>query len=397
MKGPLRSLPALPVLFLLYSLPSETNLTADANALKLLISVETQTITAPFPARVTLHLHNAGRQPLWLYRKARDPVAIQREARHVALDSDEHPSAYAAGGSTATVRLEPADSRNVRTPAEGTVLESVGMPHPKLVRPAPGDDYDEKAVIRLVPAMAGTEASAKPVWGRYRLSVVYRAQFLNAEEIERNLGLVVWQGEVSSNTLDLDLRPPTGQGSVAGPALGADSRPIPGILVSLSDEQERLIGQTLTDTQGRFFFSQLPFGLYWVTARRVNSPTDTMVFRHVELTSSEPAGALDLPLLPAEVYEPKQMVHKPVLFRVVDSSGHPADAVGLEITWSSGTVLDNVKVRTTEDGTAVADLIPGRNYVTLRRHGCPKEEQWVEVAAGGGIDDAKLTLECARK
>ena len=216
-----------------------TNLTADANALKLLISVETQTITAPFPARVTLHLHNAGRQPLWLYRKARDPVAIQREARHVALDSDEHPSAYAAGGSTATVRLEPADSRNVRTPAEGTVLESVGMPHPKLIRLAPGDDYDEKAVIRLVPAMAGTEASAKPVWGRYRLSVVYRAQFLNAEEIERNLGLVVWQGEVSSNTLDLDLRPPTRQGSVAGPALGADSRPIPGILVSLSDEQER--------------------------------------------------------------------------------------------------------------------------------------------------------------
>ena len=56
MKGPLRSLPALPVLFLLYSLPSETNLTADANALKLLISVETQTITAPFPARVTLEV-----------------------------------------------------------------------------------------------------------------------------------------------------------------------------------------------------------------------------------------------------------------------------------------------------------------------------------------------------
>src|SRR5207237_3750553 len=106
--------PSRPGLVLLCPLPSEPNLTADASVLKLLISVETQTITAPFPARVTLHLHNAGRQPLWFYRKARDPVAIQREARHVALDSDEHPNAYAAGGSTVTVRLEPADSSALR-------------------------------------------------------------------------------------------------------------------------------------------------------------------------------------------------------------------------------------------------------------------------------------------
>ena len=56
-----------------------------------------------------------------------------------------------------------------------------------------------------------------------------------------------------------------------------------------------------------------------------------------------------------------------------------------------------MKAQAAEDGTAAIELIPGRNYVTLKRHGCPKEEQWIEVAPGDGIDDSKLTLECARK
>jgi len=43
-----------------------------ADTLKLLISVEQQSITAPIPARVTLHLHNAGEKTLWLYRRARN-------------------------------------------------------------------------------------------------------------------------------------------------------------------------------------------------------------------------------------------------------------------------------------------------------------------------------------
>jgi len=57
---------------LLLFLPLETNSATEANALKLLISVEQHTVTAPFPLRVTLHLHNSGQRPLWLYRKARD-------------------------------------------------------------------------------------------------------------------------------------------------------------------------------------------------------------------------------------------------------------------------------------------------------------------------------------
>src|SRR5439155_15638465 len=107
-------------------------------------------------------------------------------------------------------------------------------------------------VVHVSPALAGTGADRKPVWGRYHFSILYAAKFSNAEEVERNLGEAVWQGEVSSNTVEVDLLPPTGQGSVSGPALGSDSRPVPGVLVSLSDAQERLLDQVLTDTQGRF-------------------------------------------------------------------------------------------------------------------------------------------------
>jgi hypothetical protein len=379
---------------LLLFLPAQSNSAAEANALKLLISIEQQSIAAPFPARITLHLHNAGQRPLWLYRKARDASTTFR-GDAARLESNEHAAAYTTGGATIAVRLDPAEAREGAVPAQGTVLDYVGMPHPKLVRLAPGEDYEEKAVVRVSPALAGPDT--KPDWGRHRFSVVYAAKFSNAEEIERNLGVAVWHGEVASNTIEVELSPPTGQGSVRGSALGQDSRPTPGVLVSLSDEQERLLDQTLTDTQGRFSFTHLPFGLYWVTARRPNSPVDTVVFRHFELKSSEPAGAVDLPLFPPEVYEPKQMLHKPVLLRVVDSAGHPAARVALEITWSNGTVLENVKAQTDEDGTAAAELIPGRNYVTLKRRGCPKEEQWVEVAPSQGLDDSKLTLECARK
>ena len=345
----------LPALLLLV-LPAESNSAAEANALKLLISLEQQSVTAPFPARITLHLHNSGQRPLWLYRKARDAsTAFHGDASR--LESEERATAYTSGGSTVAVQLAPAEAREIATPAQGTVLDSVGMPHPKLIRLDPGEDYEEKAVVRVSPALIGTSADSKPAWGRYHFSIVYAAKFSNGEEVERNIGVALWQGEVGSNTLEVELLPPTAQGSVSGPALGTDSRPVPGVLVSLSDAQERVLDQALTDTQGRFSFTHLPFGLYWVTARRVGSPVDTAVFRHVELTPSAPAGTVELPLLPSEVYEPKQMLHKPVLLRVVDSAGHPAGGVTLEIAWSSGTVLDNVKARAAEDGTAAVERL----------------------------------------
>jgi len=98
-------------------------------------------------------------------------------------------------------------------------------------------------------------------------------------------------------------------------------------------------------------------------------------------------------LLPPETYEPKQVLHKPVLLRVVNNAGGAIGGVTLESTWSSGTVLDNVKGETSDDGTATLNLIPGRNYLTLRQRGCPKQEQRVEVRPGNGMDDFKLILE----
>lgn len=370
--------------------------TSSPQPLKLLISVEQQQITAPFPARVTLHLHNSGQTALWLYRHARDQAAVEL-TQASRLELAESGASYTTGGSVLKIQLEPAETREVATPAPTHALESVGFPHPRLVKLAPGEDYEEKAVIHLAPASVESEGARKPFWGRYRFSITYSAKFSNAEETERSLGLTVWQGEVGSNTIELELRPPTGAASVAGATVGAESRRVSSVLVSLSDADERLIDQMLSDPQGRFSFTELPPGLYWVTARRANSQVDTVVFRHLELTQAEPAGVIELPLLPPEVYQPKQMLHKPVLLRVTDSAGRPAENVALEIAWSSGTVLDNVKAQTGDDGAASVLLIPGRNFVTLKRRGCPKEEQRIDVAPGDGIDDSKLILECARK
>src|SRR5690242_9638872 len=90
--------------------------------LKLLISIEQQSIAAPLPARITLHLHNAGQRPLWLYRKARDASTTFR-GDAARLESNEHAAAYTTGGATIAVRLDPAEAREGAVPAEGTVLD----------------------------------------------------------------------------------------------------------------------------------------------------------------------------------------------------------------------------------------------------------------------------------
>lgn len=368
---------------------------SEPEALKLLISLEQPQVTAPFPLRVTIHLHNSGSQPLWLYRHARDPAAVGLTAAQ-RLEMEEGQASYASGGSTFKARLEPLDAHDVAAPAQAHTLESVGMAHPTLVRLAPGGDYEERAVVQ-VDAAESAGGNSKPLWGRYRLTAVYGASFSSAAEVERNLGVELWQGEVTSNAVEVELRPPAGQGSVSGTTIGADSRPVSSALVSLSDSNEHLIEQARSDPDGKFQFNNLPPGLYWATARRAGSDVDTVVFRHVELETPSSAGSVNLPFLPQEIYEPKQMLHKPVLLRVVDNAGRPADHVSLEITWSSGTVLDSVKAETSDDGTAAVELLPGRNYLTLRRRGCPKDDQWIDVAQGGGVDDAKLTLDCSRK
>jgi hypothetical protein len=352
----------------------------EADGLKLLISVERTTLTAPNPARLTLHLYNAGQLPLWLYRRARG------ETRE---------------GSSLEARLEPIrppGSAEVSAPAAGRVLDSVGLPRPGLVRLAPGDDYTEKTTLKIAPARTGENGEGSPLWGRYRLAVTYRATFPNAPEITRILGVELWQGEVRSNSIEIELQPPVAEGSLAGSACNAEGRGVSGALVSLVDQEDRLVDQLLTDFEGRFSFTHLPLGAdYWLIVRRPEFSEDTTVFRHLSLTPAAPAGTIEFVLFPKEIYEPQYLLHKPVLFRVTDSAGRSLDKVSLEVIWSSGTVLEQVKGDTLEDGTVALELIPGRNFVTLRRRGCPKQEQRVEVTPGGGIDGFKLVLECAKK
>ena len=366
---------------------------AGAGPLKLLISVEQPVITTPFPARVTLNLHNAGNQTLWLFRKVRAPV------EPVPRIVEENQAPETSGGATLAVKLDPAgpqEPSSLTTSARGTVLGYVGLPKPKLVRLGPGDDYEEKVVLHLEPAQAETSGEEKPVWGRYHLAVLYRASFSNAEEVQRNLQTTLWQGEVPSNALDIELRPPAAQGSVVGTVILPDSTLIMNARVSLSDEEQRLLDQALTDGEGRFAFAHLPPGIYWVTARRERVTEDTATFQHLEVTAEPPAATLQLVLLPPEIYEPQKVLHKPVLFLVVDSAGHPLEGVGLDITFSNGPILDDVKAETGADGLAAAELIPGRNFVTLKRRKCPKQEERADVAAGEGVDDFKFTFECSK-
>lgn len=366
--------------------------------MKLVITIEQPAITAPFPARVTLHLHNSGNTTLWLYRPAspQKPIAGQTavDASQTALATSSHP----VEGSTLSIQLKPTDNR-VTSPGNGEVLDNVGLPHPKMIRLAAGDDYEEKSVIHLAPALAESNGEKQPIWGRYKFAVTYAAKYSNGEELERILGVTLWQGAVQSNSLEIELLPPSAaaQGSITGTDTGSDNGPRSDVLVSLSDQEERLVEQTTTDFDGKYSFTHLPPGLYWATVRRRDFTEDTIVFRHVVLSSAEPAGTIDFLLTPPETYLPRQMLHKPVLFRVTDGAGAPLGNVSLEITWSSGTVLDNVKGRTSDDGTAALELIPGRNYVTLKRGGCPEDEERMDVAPGPGIDGSKIVLECSKK
>jgi len=365
---------------------------ASDTSLKLLISIEQQSIAAPFPARVTLHVHNAGNETVWLYRHARGKLPTPR--RLLEEDSGPQPT----GGSMLTVKLEAvsAGQAAISNPAQGAVFESVGFPKPKLLRLAPGEDYEERTTIRLTPALSEVQ---KSIWGTYRLSITYKAQYSNAEEIQRNLKVTVWQGEVSSNTIEVQLQPrgPESRGQVSGTVNTPDSAPIRDAIVSLTDHAERLMDQTTSDPEGRYSFSGLPPGLYWITVRRDGATEDTAVFRHVQLTPSEASATQELVMIPAEIYEPQKMLHKPVLFCITDSAGRPLERVGLETTWSNGPVLENVKGETGSDGAVALELIPGRNFVTLKRRGCPKQEERADVAAGEGIDGFEFTLECAKK
>jgi Carboxypeptidase regulatory-like domain len=369
---------------------------AETNDLKLLISIDQATVTSPFPARIILHLHNSGKQPLLLYSPVRD-ASVVSGAVNPFITEDAGPGST-SGGSALEIHLVPMNSAAPETAGEGRVLESAGLPHPKLLAIAPGDDDEEKTVVSLSPAPIG-QSGAQRLWGQYKLSVTYRAHYSNGANLARILDANIWEGEIESNSIVVDLKAPSagGQASVSGSVLGVDMQPVFGALVTLSDREEQVLRQSAPDANGKFSFTQVPFGFYWLTARHRDSSEDATVFRHVQLSPNEPTATVQLVMLQPEVYHAQQLRHKPVLFRIFNKDDQPAAGVSLEDTWSSGTVLDKVKGATDQDGTATLELIPGRNYLTLRRSGCAKQDERVDVAAGGGIDGFKLVFACAKR
>src|SRR5438046_10754647 len=101
---------------------------AQANRLKLLLTLESPSITYPFAARATLHLVNGGTKPVWLYHRARNGVP-----------------AATAEGPTLAIHFATAASGKTES-GEAAVLEPTGLPHPKLVRLGPGEEYTEHTV-----------------------------------------------------------------------------------------------------------------------------------------------------------------------------------------------------------------------------------------------------------
>src|SRR6266567_4790127 len=83
----------LPLIFILAGVSS----LAQTDSLKLVITVEQPAITAPLPARVTLHLHNSGKETLWLYRKASAAKSTAGQAGEVTPESVFHKTAPVEG------------------------------------------------------------------------------------------------------------------------------------------------------------------------------------------------------------------------------------------------------------------------------------------------------------
>ena len=375
------------------SLHAQTAPAGAAPPLNLLISMSQAFAAEPEAARILLHIHNPTQQTVWLYRRAHGKRPPEQ------LVQEEGKPTVTSGGSTVEVRLQPADApaaQAVDSPAEGTVLEYAQMPKPRLVKLAAGGDYEETSIVRLRPALAEGQ---KPIWGAYRLSLVYGASFSNGEEFQRNLGAILWQGEVTSNTISVELRPalPDSAGVVGGTALGPDLQPRAGIRVTLSDDQGQVIDQRVTGQDGKFTFDHLPLALYWVTGRREDTTEDTVTFRHEELSHAAPSVNSQLVFFPAEIYEAKKLVHKPVLLRVFDSRGQPEGGIEIDATFSNGQVLDDVKVTTGDDGMVATELLPGRSSVSLSRHGCTPQVERIEVAPGGGVDSFKFVFDCVKK
>jgi hypothetical protein len=366
---------------------------ANSPTLKLLISLRQPFVAEPEAARIVLHIHNSTSQTLWLYRRARGKHPPEE------IVQEENQPSKTTGGSSVEVRLLPADAdaaRSVVSPAEATILEYVQMPKPRLIKLAAGADYEETSIVHLQPALAEGQ---KPIWGAYQLTVIYAASFSNGDLFQRNLGTALWQGEVTSNSITIDVRPPLPDavGVLSGTAVGQDLQPRAGVRVSLSDEQGQLIDQRVTEADGQFSFDHLPLALYWVTGRREDATQDTVTFHHQELASSLPSASVQLAFFPEETDNPKKYVRKPVLIRVFDAGRQPLGGVELDAIFTNGQVIDDVKAVTSDDGTAAMELLPGRNSFSLKQRGCQEQAERADVAPGVGVDGFRYVFDCVKK
>jgi hypothetical protein len=379
---------------------------ASAPAAKLVVTLtlEHNTIAQPFPARITLHFRNAGPDALWLYRHVRDPQDLDRAQRRTAqLTSNSGPASgnASAGGSSLMVRLEPAATQGSQAPTwtqppSGSVMASVGMPHPRLVKLAPGGDDTEGAVLALKPGIVSQGGGDTPIWGHYHLSLIYKASYSNGDALSRDLGVDIWQGEASSNTVAVDLEPAPSfaSGSISGRVMNTNGQTLPGMQVSLTDSESHVISQIITGVDGNFGFDHLPWGTYWATARPLLAMDVTAAYDHADLRTDAPRATVNLVPIETEAYEPKQVWHKPVLLKVTSSGGAPLGGVSVEALYTSGTVAENVKGETDSDGALALDLIPGRNLITLKHRKCASHDQRIDVAEGDGIDGDILQYDC---
>jgi hypothetical protein len=370
-----------------------------AEDLKLLVSVQQQSVVAPNPVRATLHFHNSANQVLWLYRPVVSEIPGDRLGSIAARPERPRPG-ETWGGSGLEVHLVPQNapvqaSGQNRIAGSGFALAPDALPSPRLVRLAPGGDYEEKVSIHVEPAEAKAGAANQRVWGSYQFSVIYSADYSNAESLARNIGANLWHGHAISNTVTVELRPPPGQGEIDGAAVDSFQRPYGDALVTLSDDNENPLDQVFTDGEGQFSFHHLLPGRYWLAVRAPGSDHDTSVFRQIEVGEGNTPATADIMMLPLEPNQPDRLLHKPVLYHIVDSQGHPLAKGRIEILYSAGNVVENQKAQTADDGFAALSSIPGSIYVTLQTPACKKEDRRADVAPGPGVDGFKYTYDCA--
>jgi hypothetical protein len=370
-----------------------------AEDLKLLISVQRQSIAAPDPVRVTLHFHNSGQKTLWLYRPVRGEMPGDRLGLiPPGLGGLQPGETY--GESRLKVHITPQsapapESDGKKAAGSGFVMAPDALPSPRLVRLAPGGDYNQRVSLHVEPAQTESSTGSQPAWGPYKLSVTYSAEYSNADALARNINAHLWHGQTTSNTVTLELRRPAAQGSIDGTVLDSVARPYGQALVTLSDDNESTLDQLYTNDEGRFSFAHLPPGRYWLTVRQPGSDYDTSVFRHVDVEQSASPATAEIMMVPVESNKGDRLLHKPVLFHIVDGQNRPMAGVRIGILYSSGGVVENQKAQTSQDGFAAASLIPGTIYLTLRTAGCKKDERRLDVVPGPGVDGFKFTYDCA--